>query len=408
MKTNILLLIYPILIYSILGVIIPIDEYKSYYIKEGGIYYYYSYNIKNFTFNIQCDSNINIYYFNDSTKIKKHFNGSYSNYIEKKNGNNILFNILNEYSYFVAENSAYCYFYNYLVPYQIPNGYNTKLNFRYEINYPLKIEFENLDKTIYLNVQFKNYQYAFIYENNIKMDYKLDNGFIKLINNNSYYIEYKIFNGASIYLNFYEHEINEVTFEGVNVDVMNAGKYYFFTKKGFKKGYGGIKIEKAIFPNNLLCLKIDNVTNIYEVDYKHLLDSTFDCIISYDILEYPILDKDSYFIFSMTAYVDFTLKLFSKNNDNGSDGNGNNDYNKYEGGDNTALLVCSIVFPFLFVFSLITLYYFYKESNKYSISSSNDYELLNDPNIKAFKINKAISFVLFLGSISCITSYCKS
>lgn len=42
---------------------------------------------------------------------------------------------------------------------------------------------------------------------------------------------------------------------------MKSGKYYFFAKKVFGKTNGGIKIEKAIFTNNILCKKIDY--NIY-------------------------------------------------------------------------------------------------------------------------------------------------
>ena len=82
-------------------------------------------------------------------------------------------------------------------------------------------------------MQFKNYQYASIYENGIELYNKIDNAFIELKDSNEYYIEYKINNNGLIYLNFYVHEINEITFQGINIDIMNSEKYYFFAKKGF-------------------------------------------------------------------------------------------------------------------------------------------------------------------------------
>ena len=252
-------------------------------------------------------------------------------------------------------NQQYCYFYNYLVPYQIWSENNIKLNFNYKIDFPLKINFNVLYNKNYINIQIKNYQYASIYENGIELNNKLDNAFIELKHGNDYYIEYKINNNGLIYLNFYDHEINEVTFQGINIDIMNSGKYYFFAKKGFGKENGGIIIEKAIFPNNILFKKIDNIENIYNIDYKNLLDSTFDCIISNTILEYPILEKDSYFIFSMTAYVDFKLKLFDKNPKDNNENEGNKekkrkDYNNGGHTKNKAYLAFSIIFGIVFVF----------------------------------------------------------
>ena len=136
--------------------------------------------------------------------------------------------------------------------------------------------------------------------------------FLKLYSGNQYYIEYKPSHNSNFDLYFYEHEINEVTFSGIKFKVQNEGTYYFFARKGFKNG--GIKIEEIPFPKNVLCQKIDNVKNIYEVDYKNLLNTTFDCIINQYLLEYPILEENSYFIFSLKTSSMFQLKLYNADN----------------------------------------------------------------------------------------------
>ena len=51
-----------------------------------------------------------------------------------------------------------------------------------------------------------------------------------------------------------EIEIIEITFETLNLNIINPGFYYFFTKKGFNNG--GIKIKANSF-SNILCKKID-------------------------------------------------------------------------------------------------------------------------------------------------------
>ena len=106
-----------------------------------------------------------------------------------------------------------------------------------------------------------------------------------------------------------EIEIIEITFEILNLNIINPGLYYFFTKKGFNNG--GIKIKANSF-SNILCKKIDDIENIGDINYKELLRDTYDCIINEDLIEYPILESKSYFIFSAKLYSNPNIYLYDQ------------------------------------------------------------------------------------------------
>jgi len=119
-------------------------------------------------------------------------------------------------------------------------------------------------------------------------------------------MKYNVYSNI-LYLKFFKYEINEVTYDGINIEVYQKKIYYFYSKIGFENG--GIMITNSKCPKDILCVNVDNVKNIYEVDYKNLLNNSNNCIINDNILKYPILEKNSYFIFSLKPNNKFKLNL---------------------------------------------------------------------------------------------------
>ena len=136
-----------------------------------------------------------------------------------------------------------------------------------------------------------------IYKNNEVYSDENDNAFKKLEKGKSYFIEFENFDESQysyLYFKFNENEINSITYDEIKFKVLNGGKFYFYTNKGFEKG--GIKTNDRFYPP-IYCQKIDKVNNIYNIDYKNILDTSFDCRLSdgNTLLEYPILERDSYY-----------------------------------------------------------------------------------------------------------------
>ena len=61
-----------------------------------------------------------------------------------------------------------------------------------------------------------------------------------------------------------------------------------------------------------MCKKIDDIENIGDINYKELLRDTYDCIINEDLIEYPILESKSYFIFSAKLYSNPNIYLYDQ------------------------------------------------------------------------------------------------
>jgi hypothetical protein len=115
-------------------------SYNKYNIIKDNIYLYnivFDSNILNF----QCNKFINIYCFDDENKIKKHFNGSYSDYIKVIKSDNIIFNLNDTKKigqfFFISDYSSQCTFFNINEEYII-NGISS--NNIYHLNIPYKIE----------------------------------------------------------------------------------------------------------------------------------------------------------------------------------------------------------------------------------------------------------------------------
>ena len=194
-------------IFTYYNEIINIKTYTKYEISNKFIYHYTS-NLENYLFNVQRLNYLNIYYYHDPTKIKKHFNGSYIGYITKETGFNFLFNISNKDIYFIIEDSTntQCYFYNYFEPYIInieSYSYKSSIYILEKINNHLKIIIKNkLSKDIYLNMYYENIQSLIAFKNNETIDI-LENPFIKLYSDSQYYIEYKLYYTAHLDLYFF-------------------------------------------------------------------------------------------------------------------------------------------------------------------------------------------------------------
>ena len=69
-------------------------NYFRYNIEKDAVYHY-KLDFPNNVINFQCEKTINLYCFDDQNSINKHFNGSYSNYIALKKGQNIIFDLNN-------------------------------------------------------------------------------------------------------------------------------------------------------------------------------------------------------------------------------------------------------------------------------------------------------------------------
>ena len=119
------------------------------------------------------------------------------------------------------------------------------------------------------------------------------------------------------YIKVQQMEMIEVTYNELNLNIINPGVYYFYTQKGFING--GIKIKKGSF-SHILCKKIEDVENVRDLNFTELLKDTYDCIINEDLIEYPILEYKSYFIFSAKLHSNPYLHLYkqeeSQNNNN--------------------------------------------------------------------------------------------
>ena len=298
-----------------------IEAFKGYKLIKDNIYHYFFYS-SNYSLNIQCDSYISLLYYDDLSKVNKRFNGSFSDYKEKKIGyKNINFNGLVKDSYFISESNNYCIFYNKEDYYKIDCDNLLKNEYQFEfsdnlLEYPNKIEFIHLYEDKYLYLQYK-YMQIQIYRNNDIYNYSKSNEFKKLEKGNNYIIKFEVNSkrNSLIYFKFLDTEINEITYNSLKFKVLNGGIFYFFTKKGFENG--GIKTTDKFY-TPIYCQKIDNVFNIYDIDYKNILSTSYDCRLSEGntLLEYPILEKDSYFIFSIEYKIinddnnkEFSLKL---------------------------------------------------------------------------------------------------
>ena len=310
-------------IFSFINTIYELTTYEEYKLVKDNIYHY-SFNSNYYALIIQCRGAFSIIYYDDLDKIQKRFNGSYSDYIDQKTGwYNAIFDNLRMDSYFIPLSTYYCTFYNKKESYKI-DVTNLKKNeyeyeFRNNIGNPYKIEFINLIDNYYLYLQYDNIDFKF-YKNNEIDNFGKENEFIKLEKKNNYFIEFTIYDPYShLYFKLLKNEINEVTFSPINFKVLNGGKFYFYTKKGFEEG--GIETSD-IFNEPIYCEKIVNIPNIYEVDFKNILKNSFDCRLSNinTLLEYPILEQNSYFIFSLEYEIvknkiynkQFSLKLIDK------------------------------------------------------------------------------------------------
>ena len=227
-----------------------IQTYKIYHLVKDKIYHYFIYSA-NYSLNIYCDSYISLIYYDDILKVNKRFNGSYTNYKEKKEGyEGLIFTGLIKDSYFIPEINNYCIFYNKEESYKInfadlrQNEYQFK--FKYKMEYPYMIEFINLnvDKYLYLQYKYMNLQ---IYKNNDIYNYSNSNGFKKLEKGNNYLIKIEVNSGKNsiIYLKFFNSELNEITYNDFEFKVLNGGIFYFYTKIGFEKG--GIKTTDRFY-----------------------------------------------------------------------------------------------------------------------------------------------------------------
>ena len=300
--------------------IYAIEAFKEYKLIKDNIYHYFFYS-SNYSLIIQCDNYISLLYYDDLSKINKRFNGSFSDFKEKKIGNKkINFNGLVKDSYFISESNNYCIFYNKEDYYKIDCNNLLKNEYQFELadnllEYPNKIEFMHLYEDKYLYLQYK-YMKIQIYKNNDIYNYK-NNEFKKLEKGNNYIIKFEVNSkrNSLIYIKLFDTEINEITYNSLKFKVFNGGIFYFYTKKGFENG--GIKTTDRFY-TPIYCQKIDNVLNIYDINYKDILSTSYDCRLSEGntLLEYPILEKDSYFIFSMEYKItnddynkEFSLKL---------------------------------------------------------------------------------------------------
>jgi len=339
--------------------------------------YLYNTNYESNILNFQCEQSIKLYCFDDENSAKKRFNGSYADYINSIESNNIIFN-LNDIKksgkyYFISDYSSSCSFFSNNEEYIINGNENNDyyLYISYKILFPLKILFKNFVQTKYINIQFKNYINFWFYENDKKLE-SIDekNSYIKLIPDNNYYITFNNDKDFIFSIKVQLTEIIELSFNELNLNIINPGIYYFFTRRGFNKG--GIKIKNGSF-SHILCKKIEDVENIRDINYTKLLKDTYDCIINKDLIEYPILEDNSYFIFSAKLYSDPNLYLYkeeekkeeeedesyNKNNNNKEhqdqqskeSNNKNKNYEKDEGFQ----LLKFIVYMFLFMFTLLGL-----------------------------------------------------
>lgn len=186
---------------------------------------------------------------------------------------------------------------------------NYYLNIVYKVGYTLKIKFI-INYETYINIQFSNYINFNFYENNTRVENLNEkNSFIKLSPYNNYYISFLNDNNFKYRIEFFKSEIQNIVYNKLWLDIINPGVYYFYTNKGF--GKRGIKIKSDTF-SNVLCKKIDNVENIEEIKYKEILKDTYDCIISKELVEYPVLEENSYFIFSAKFYADSYVYLYNE------------------------------------------------------------------------------------------------
>ena len=145
------------------------------------------------------------------------------------------------------------------------------------LEYPNKIEFMHLYEDKYLYLQYK-YMKIQIYKNNDIYNYK-NNEFKKLEKGNNYIIKFEVNSkrNSLIYIKLFDTEINEITYNSLKFKVFNGGIFYFYTKKGFENG--GIKTTDRFY-TPIYCQKIDNVLNIYDINYKDILSTSYDCRLS--------------------------------------------------------------------------------------------------------------------------------